>query len=127
MLEYILIHALVLVNWWATPQIREYAGKHYVTYPLFLYSLFYYGVAGILIAGIVIKNEERKLSFVAWYLVLFGDLALGIYRFVSTGTADALLILLVGLSGTIIIRRKLIKNNTSQMANRTNDLNGGVK
>ena len=127
MLEYILIHALVLVNWWATPQIREYAGNHYVTYPMFLYSLFYYGVAGILIAGIVIKNEERKLSFVAWYLVLFGDLALGIYRFVSTGTADALLILLVGLSGTIIIRRKLIKNNTSQMANRTNDLNGGVK
>ena len=98
-----------------------------MTYPMFLYSLFYYGVAGILIAGIVIKNEERKLSFVAWYLVLFGDLALGIYRFVSTGTADALLILLVGLSGTIIIRRKLIKNNTSQMANRTNDLNGGVK
>lgn len=109
MLEYILIHALILINWWAAPQIQEYAGKHYVLYPMFLYSLFYYGVAGILLAGIIIKNDERRLSFVVWYLILFGDLALGIYRFARSGTTDGLLILLLALSGTIIIRNSLLK------------------
>ena len=66
MLEYILIHALVLVNWWATPQIREYAGKHYVTYPMkaFFCSVVFSFVWGFGAGNIQIcKYWNRRCSF----------------------------------------------------------------
>ena len=109
MLEFMLIHVLVFADWWVKPQINHYTKTHYVAYPMFLWLLFYYGVFGILLAGINIKNAKRTLPLYVWYLFLFGDMVLVISRFVYQGTAEAMLILLMGMSGTIVVSQKLFE------------------
>ena len=110
MMESILIHVLIFADWWVKPKINHYTKKHYVAYPMFSWLLFFYGVFGILLAGIIIKNTKRRLPFWVWYFFLFGDLALVIYRFFFQGSAEAMLILLIGMAGTIVVRQKLFKN-----------------
>lgn len=109
MLEYILIHVLVFADWWVKPQINQYTKTHYVAYPIFLWVWLYHCVFGILLARIIIKNAEKRFPFFVWYLFLFGDLALVIYRFVYLGITEVDLIILVGIAGTIVIRQKLFK------------------
>ena len=108
MLEYVLIHVLLFFNWWAAPRIKDYAGKHYIAYPMLLYSLFFYGLAGILLARMLIKKEERNLSAIVWYLILYGDLGLEIYRAIRYGTIDVLLILLISMAGVFVLKQKVI-------------------
>ena len=99
MLEYILIHVLVLADWLVQPHIHRFVGKHYVVYPMLLRSVVLYGAAGLLFGGLMIKNEKKKESFLTWCLLLITDLAIEIYRAVYHGVTDSLLVLLIGVLG----------------------------
>ena len=108
MLEYALIHVLVFFNWWAAPQVQWYAERHYIAYPMLLYSILFNCVAGILLAGLLIKKEDRNLSTIVWYLILFGDLGLEAFRVIRYGTTDTLLILLISMAGVFVFKQKVL-------------------
>ena len=110
MLEYALIHILVFFNWWATPQVQRYAARHYIAYPMLLYSILFNCVAGILLGRMLIKKEDRNLSTIVWYLIFFGDLGIEAYRAIRYGTTDTLLILLIGMAGVFIFKQKVFNN-----------------
>ena len=107
MIEYALIHILVFFNWWATPQVQRYVARHYTAYPMLLYSILFNCVAGILLARMLIKKEDRNLSTIVWYLILFGDLGLEAYRVIRYGTTDTLLILLISMAGVFVFKQKV--------------------